>query len=286
MSQEDNPRILIVEDDPDLSEMLTAYFKVQNYDVVAATFGHEALQLANEVPPALVMLDIRLPDVDGFEVCRQLRLNRRTQTTPIIFLTEKRARVDKLHGLELGVVDYITKPFDVQELRLRVRNAIARAARQTSLNPVTELPEHHAIQAQLSSLLYDESPWALLLIAVTGLAEFRERYGFVAADDVMRAVSLMVRNAVRDLGNETDFVGHLGPEDFIIVTTQVKASGLRDRISHRVTQSRTYFYPTRDHETTHFKPDVEYFGLKTAILPRSDYADVETMVAALLGAAT
>ncbi len=137
----DKSHILIVEDDLDLAEMLNAYFRVQGYEVQTAAWGEDAVRMTREDPPDLVVLDIRLPDIDGYEVCRRLRTNRRTQDIPIIFLTEKRDRVDKLTGLELGVVDYITKPFDIQELRLRVRNSLRRATQTLLVNPVTNMPE-------------------------------------------------------------------------------------------------------------------------------------------------
>lgn len=283
---ETKTKILIVEDDLDLSEMLSAYFKVQDYDVLTAAWGKEALDLAQSHNIALVMLDIRLPDIDGYEVCRQMRLQRKTQNVPIIFLTEKRDRVDKLQGLELGVVDYITKPFDVQELRLRARNAISRAGRQTSSNPVTELPESEQADQRLSDLLTTDDPWAVLLIDIKGMSEFRERYGFVAADDVLRAITMMIRNAVREMGGDDDFVGHLAPEDFMVITTPEKASTLRSRITTRINQSSEYFYPLRDRETTHHKPDVEYISLKSGVLQSGsgEYADLEALKAALLAA--
>jgi PleD family two-component response regulator len=244
----DKPTILIVEDDLDLAEMLNAYFRVQNYEVLTAAWGKDAIEISQDARLALIVLDIRLPDIDGYEVCRQLRSQRRTENVPIIFLTERRDRVDKLHGLELGVVDYITKPFDVQELRLRVRNAISRAARQTNTNPVTELPEPQLVEEKLNSLILADDPWSLLLISVTGLSTYRERYGFVAADDVMRAITLMVRNAVREFGLEDDFIGHLGPEEFLIVTGPERVQSIRQRVETRVSQSSEYFYPLRDRE--------------------------------------
>jgi DNA-binding response OmpR family regulator len=185
----DKPQILIVEDDLDLSEMLNAYFRVQNYEVHTAAWGEEALRIAKDQALELVVLDIRLPDIDGYEVCRRLRMQRQTQETPIIFLTEKRDRVDKLQGLELGVVDYITKPFDIQELRLRVRNAISRATRTAMVNPVTDLPEAGTVEDKLNSLMLSDDKWAILLVSINSLSEFREHYGFVAADDVLRAVT-------------------------------------------------------------------------------------------------
>lgn len=241
----DKPHILIVEDDLDLSEMVSSYFRVQNYDVLTAAWGEEALQLADTHVLDLIMLDIRLPDIDGFELCRRMRKNRRTQDTPIIFLTEKRDRIDKLQGLELGVVDYITKPFDIQELRLRVRNAINRAQMPAANNPVTDLPEGELVNEKLSALIATKD-WAVLEVSIDSLSAFREEYGFVAADDVLRAVTLMIRNAVREYGAEGDFVGHLGAERFAIITNPDAVEEIQDRIERRISQSREYFFPLRD----------------------------------------
>jgi DNA-binding response OmpR family regulator len=283
----DKPQILIVEDDLDLSEMLNAYFRVQNYEVHTAAWGEEALRIAKDHSLELVVLDIRLPDIDGYEVCRRLRLQRHTQETPIIFLTEKRDRVDKLQGLELGVVDYITKPFDIQELRLRVRNAISRATRQAAINPVTDLPEAGMVDDKLNGLLLSEEKWAVLLLSINSLNQFREHYGFVAADDVLRAVTLMVRNAVREHGGEDDFIGHMGTEDFVIVTTADKVGKIRERIENRISQSREYFYPLRDREKVREAMEANHLRLSSGVVQHSDgtYKDLEALKDALHKAA-
>ncbi len=258
----EKPRILIVEDDLDLSEMLDAYFRVQNYDVLTAAWGQDALKISAEEPLNLIVLDIRLPDINGYEVCRQLRAQRRTADTPIIFLTEKRDRVDKLQGLELGVVDYITKPFDIQELRLRVRNAINRAAQQVLLNPVTDLPEVQLVDEKLNHLVFADHAWALMVVSLDGLTTLRELYGFVAADEMLRAVTLMIRNAVREYGNEDDFIGHLSTEDFIIITTLDKVANIRVRIETRVKQSIEHFYRPREREAD----STSYLKLHTGVI--------------------
>ena len=126
----DMPIILIVEDDLDVADMLNAYFRIQGYEVLTVNFGADGLRAAETSRPDIIILDIRLPDIDGFEVAKQLRANRNTREVPILFLTEKRERKDRLHGLEIGGDDYITKPFDIQELRLRVRNSLSRAGRR------------------------------------------------------------------------------------------------------------------------------------------------------------
>ena len=244
----DKSQILIVEDDLDLSEMLNAYFRVQGYDVLTAAWGKDAVKISREHNPDLVVLDIRLPDIDGYEVCRQLRTNRRTADIPVIFLTEKRDRVDKLQGLELGVVDYITKPFDIQELRLRVRNSLRRASQQILVNPVTNVAEGRLVEERLGEVIQNSNSWALLTIGIHGLDTFGDKYGFIASDDVLRAVTLMINNAIREVGNESDFIGHLSVNEFIVVTDAEHLPAIRERIEVRIKQSMEYFYPLKDRD--------------------------------------
>ncbi len=240
-------KIFFVEDDADLSDMLTAYFQVQGYQVAHTGNGEEAVKLIAEFMPDIAVLDIRLPDIDGYEVCRRLRGNRRTQELPVIFLTEKRERQDKLSGLELGAVDYITKPFDIQELRLRVRNALRRSNRDSLYNPVTGLPEGEALQERLLQALHGPD-WGVVLVRVRGLNKFRDRYGFVAADDVSRAVALMLTNAVQETGNADDFVGHADQSDYLLVTSANECKKLARRCDMRLQASVSYFYPALDRQ--------------------------------------
>lgn len=245
---EEKAQILIVEDDLDLAEMLNAYFRVQGYEILTATWGEDAVRMALEHKPDLVVLDIRLPDITGYEVCKQIRSNRLTADIPIIFLTEKRDRVDKLTGLELGVVDYITKPFDIQELRLRVRNTLRRAQQSNLSNPITNTAEVALTDERLTLILNQDDEWAMLTMRIQGLDYFREMYGFVAADDVLRAVSLMLNNAVRDAGDESDFIGHLDASSFVMVTSPDRVNSIRERIEVRLQNSLDYFYPLKDRD--------------------------------------
>lgn len=283
----EQPVIMLVEDDLDLSEMVSSYFRVQNYDVLTAAWAEEALKIASESHIDLIILDVRLPDMNGFDLCRELRTkNRRTESTPIIFLTEKRDRGDKLQGLELGVVDYITKPFDIQELRLRVRNTISRASRPAAINPVTDLPEGGVVEEKLESLLTDTSDWAVLQLSISQLSTFREHYGFVAADDVLRAVTLMMKNAVKEHGGKDDFMGHLEHEDFLIVTHKANAKAILDRIERRIQQSREYFYPIKDHNKARKAMTENQLALSSAVIDRSSgsYDTVKALKEALRGA--
>jgi DNA-binding response OmpR family regulator len=244
---EPKSKILVVEDDRDLAEMLNSYLRVQGYEVVIANWGEEGIQAAQTGRPDLLILDIRLPDIDGFEVARRLRADRKTSKIPIIFLTERRERNDKLAGLELGADDYITKPFDVQEMRLRVRNVLKRSKQDSLTNPVTGLPEGALVEERLSDCLHRDGPGALGII-IENIELFRDAYGFVAKDDVLRAISLILSNAMRESGADDGFVGHLTPTDFVMILNQYSLSDMEGRIQSKLEQSLDFFYPMGDRD--------------------------------------
>ena len=274
-------KILVVEDDLDVAEMLNAYFRVQGYEVFTVNWGEDGVRACQTIGPDLVVLDIRLPDIDGYEVARRLRVDRRTQNVPIIFLTEKRDRADRLHGLELGADDYITKPFDVQELRLRVRNALRRVSQGSLTNPVSGLPDGALVDEKLSEVLR-KSGLSLLLVSIINLDVFRDAYGFVASDDVMRAISLMIHNAMREVGSADDFVGHLTPTDFVMMIASENLPALQARVRTRLEQSLDYFYPIKDRDQASKRKD--RLAIKVVELPSVDgkFTDVDALKKELL----
>ncbi len=274
-------KILIVEDDPDVAEMLTAYFRSQDYDVYTVNWGEDGVRSSLQVNPDLAILDIRLPDIDGYEVARRMRSDRRTADIPIIFLTEKRDRSDKLQGLEVGADDYITKPFDVQELRLRVRNALKRISQGSLTNPVTGLPEGALVDEKLSEVLGKDGS-ALLFVSIENLSVFREAYGFVASDDVLRAVSLMIVNTMREFSRPEDFLGHVSSTEFILVVPPSNLAVLSDKLRSRMDQSVEYFYPIKDREQISKRAD--RLGAKLAEISslKNRTTDVEKIKTELL----
>lgn len=243
------PTILVIEDDLDVAEMLDSYFNMQGYEVKTANWGEDGLKSAKENCPDLVILDIRLPDIDGFEVAERLRAYRTTAAVPIIFLTEKRQRQDRLRGLEVGGDDYITKPFDIQELRLRVQNALHRSSQTHTRNPITELPEGKLVDEHLASNL-SQPDWAILSVKLDNLDKFRDQYGFISADDALRATSLLILNTLRETGNPNDFLGHLASNIFVATTSPEKIDGLTADISNKGILLLGSFYPTKDLEKT------------------------------------
>lgn len=267
--------LLIVEDDLDTSEMLRVYFEAQGYRVVTALSGQEALEKCKADPPDLILLDVRLPDIDGFEVGQHLQEDVVTSRLPVIFVTERRARDDRIAGLKLGAIDYITKPFDVQELRLRVRNALRRVGSQN--NPVTGLPGEKLTNDRLSMMI-ERDTWCAVGINLHGLDTFNEIYGFVARDDVLRAVALTITSAVDELGSIDDFVGHPAENHFIVITIPAKAAQLKQNIEERLNQAMTYFYPIHDREAGYVKRSgdegdrvkVPFMSVSTVVLSQKD----------------
>jgi PleD family two-component response regulator len=226
------PRLLIVEDDIDISNMLRIYFSGQNYEVDTALRGSDALDKTRQNLPHLIVLDIMLPDIDGFEVCRILRTNTRTSHVPIIFLTQKDERSDKLQGLELGADDYITKPFDIDELKLRVQRAITRAEQQSLTDPRSGLPSGRLIEEQLRRIIRLDS-WSLMDVRILYFDAFKDVYGFVAGDDVLRFTAMLIGEVVDELGTPNDFIGHAGGDSFIIITSEQAGGPIRKRLKER-----------------------------------------------------
>lgn len=240
-------RILVVEDDFDISNMLRIYFTGQGFEVSVAPRGGEALEMTRKSLPHLIVLDIMLPDMDGYAVCKELRTTTRTSHIPIIFLTQKDERSDKITGLELGADDYITKPFDIEELKLRVTNAIARQERDNSLDPRTGLPSGRLIEDQLRRIIRTQG-WALLDCRILHFDKFRDGYGFIAGDEVLRFTSLLMGEVVDEAGTPNDFIGHPGGDNFVILTTAAAAPKVRERLKNRFAKEAPTHYSFMDRE--------------------------------------
>ena len=240
-------KILIVEDDFDISNLLRIFFESQGYEAEIAAKGNDAIEMSRRSLPNIVVLDIQLPDIDGYEVCKRLRNNLRTSHIPILFLTQRDERSDKIAGLKLGADDYITKPFDIEELQLRVQNAINRAMWENLTSPTTSLPSGKLIEEQLR-LLMQHKDWSILYIGINHIAGFNEAYGFVAGDDVLRFAAMVLSDGVNEKGTADDFIGHVSADDFMIITDRDHADDINAYITERFKNEVGTFYSFRDRE--------------------------------------
>lgn len=243
-------RILVVEDDLDIANMLRIYFTGQGYEVTVAKEGQQALDLTRQELPNLIVLDILLPDMDGYAVCKTLRTGSRTKHIPIIFLTQKDERSDRIAGLELGADDYITKPFDIEELRLRVQNAIARAERESLTDPRTGLPAGRMIEEQIRTLI-QRTGWTLLDCEIQHFDAYREVYGFLAGDEVLRSTAMLFNEILAAQGTEDDFIGHVGGENFYIITDAPDSASICQQLKSAFQEKAQDFYTDIDRERGH-----------------------------------
>jgi DNA-binding response OmpR family regulator len=242
----DKSKILIVEDDADTSDMLREYFNSQGYEVLTTAWGRDALELCRRIPPDVIILDIRLPDINGYDIYQKLRNNLQTSSTPIIFLTQQNDREDVITGLKLGAVDYITKPFDIEELGLRVRNVLQQISYQSLVSPITDLP---------ADSLLEREKWAVLYIGINDLTLFSKAYGFKTVDDALRTVALVLDTVVKELGTISDFAGHLREGHFIVITTPDRVQRIKEEIMVRLERESNDSQRFGDKKLDFVRPD-------------------------------
>jgi diguanylate cyclase (GGDEF)-like protein len=247
-------RLLVIEDDHDISNMLKIYFTGQGYDIEVASRASEGLRMTQQQIPQLIVLDIMLPDMDGYTLCKSLRTNARTRHIPIIFLTQKDERSDRIAGLELGADDYITKPFDIEELRLRIANAIRATERMGLTDPRSGLPSGRLIEDALREMIRRPA-WAYLDMRVDSFEPFRDKYGFVAGDEVLRFTAMLISEVVDDKGTPEDFIGHAGGDNFVLITKPDNAAEIKNILERRFNEEVKSHYSFVDREQGGMKID-------------------------------
>ncbi len=240
-------RLLIIEDDVDVAEMLVTFFTYQGYEVIHASEGAEGIALGRAKLPDLILLDVMLPDMDGFNVCKALRTTTLTKYIPITFLTQRDGRADKVAGLELGADDYVTKPFDVEELRLRVQGSIRRATRDHLHEPRTGLPSGPMVEAEYQ-LLQTKTGWHHLIVTMEGFEAFRDAYGFLVADEALGVAAHVLTDTVAELGTQDDFIGTPEEAKFAIFTYVPAPETLVEALQERFAQRSKVLYNFQDAE--------------------------------------
>ncbi len=239
--------LLVVEDDPDTANLVVVYFSGYDYHVEVASRGREGVERARRLLPQVVLLDINLPDIDGVTVCQQLAQSPRTSHIPIVFLSERATVSDRVAGLAAGAQDYLTKPFDLEELRLRVQNLIARSMRDNLVDPRTSLPTGRMVEEQLRSAR-SRPGWHIIECRIQAYQPFIDLNGFAAGDDVLKFAAGLVREIVDQHGTPEDYIGHPGHNVFLICTGAADPAGLAQRLTDRFNEAVQAHYSFMDRE--------------------------------------
>jgi diguanylate cyclase (GGDEF)-like protein len=213
------PKILIAEDEPHLRQVLGLQLAAAGFDISECNDGAEAVARAPLVMPDLVMLDVMMPNMDGYEACRRLRANFLTRHIPIIMLTARAELEDKLVGLRGGANDYITKPWEGREMLARVRSALEWSRQQRAASPLTGLPGNVAIDEEIKRRIDRGEAFAFLAMDIDSFKSFNDHYGYARGDEAIRALARILVEAVQRYGGPGDFVGHIGGDDFVMITS-------------------------------------------------------------------
>lgn len=240
--------ILVADDDPKVRELLRIFLEKVGYRVILAGNGTEAISMAQENVPDVILVDVMMPQMDGFEVCRQLRNDTRIGHVPILMLTSRSALGDKLSGFESGADDYVTKPFDLDELLARIR-ALLRRAREVSVrSPLTGLPGNRLLEEELRYRLQSGGALTLLYVDMDNFKAFNDAYGFVRGDEAIRLLARLIQESVAEKGSSDDFIGHIGGDDFAIITRPEQAEAICKTLIERFDAAIPALYDPADLE--------------------------------------
>ncbi|MBI4355662.1 MAG: response regulator [Candidatus Omnitrophica bacterium] len=222
--------ILIVDDDPDIRDVVKLALTPAGYDLVEAADGEQALELIRSRAPNLVLIDYMMPKMDGAQVCRVLKEDVLLRHLPIIMLTARGELSDKIHGLDAGADDYIVKPFEPKELVARVKMVLRRTTQDLDANPLTRLPGNLSIQQELQARIDRDAPYAVCYIDIDKFKSLNDKYGFERGDEAIRQTARILLKALQERGERGDFLGHIGGDDFVIITTPLRADALCEQI--------------------------------------------------------
>ena len=253
VDQDGGETVLVVDDDPDIARFIEVNLRTHGFDVHVASDGVEALERVYDVQPSLVLVDVMMPRMDGFEVVERLRADPRTANTSIIILTAKALTADKVLGLTAGADDYIIKPFDPVELVARVKGALRRAREMKAVSPLTGLPGNERIHAEIQHLIDLGQPFSLLYADLDNFKSYNDHYGFLRGDEAIRTVARCVQDSALHVVGGDAFVGHIGGDDFVVICSPDKAEELCREIVDRLEGEAKALYDTEDRERSYIE---------------------------------
>jgi len=243
----ENNKVLVIDDDRFMVRVISDCLEKEGFAVNGAYDFNSAMDKIYSNAPDIILLDVVLPEMNGVEICRLLRNDTRTSHVPIIMLTSKVEVEDKVAGLDAGADDYITKPFDCLELIARVKTHLRRAKQEKSFNPLTELPGNILIEEEIKKRVNDvKKKFAVLYVDLDNFKAYNDVYGFLKGDEVIKFVAHILKKNINELGNPDDFIGHIGGDDFIAITTPSKVDTICRSVINQFDSTILLFYSKED----------------------------------------
>jgi len=239
-------KILIVDDEPDIRDILSITLEDEKYEVYEAGNGAEALDIIQKKLPDIVLCDYKMPHMDGREFCRIIKKDILLRHLPIIMVTGKGEISDKVDGIEAGADDYIVKPFEPKELIAHIHMLLRRAGIDLEANPLTRLPGNVSILDELSRKIASQQLFAVCYVDLDKFKAYNDTYGFERGDNVIKETARILLRAAQEHGNPDDFVGHVGGDDFVVVTSLPIVDKLCNSIIEQFDTAMPSFYSETD----------------------------------------
>ncbi len=241
--------ILVIEDEAQVARMLAATLEAEGYIPLVASTGEEGVELATREPPHLILLDLLLPGMDGFQVVEAIRGTARTSHIPVVVVSARHDPDAVMRAFGSQVDDYIKKPFHGGELLARI-GAQLRHTRQSQLSALTNLPAglrvERAIEERLAAGLATGARWAILYLDLDNFKAYNDVYGFLRGNELIRLLARLAAETIGELGDPGDFVGHIGGDDFLIITTPARVAPLCARLLARWDRESRALYDAED----------------------------------------
>jgi diguanylate cyclase (GGDEF)-like protein len=244
----DGASLLVVDDDPFIGRLLEIELRAAGYDVRVAGGGEQALELARERCPDLVLADVMMPNMDGFELTRQLRGDPRTAAVRVIMLTARGLSADKIEGFTVGADDYVVKPFDTPELLARIRGVLRGSKERQQLSSLTGLPGNVRVEEEVEARILGGAPFAVLYADLDGFRAYNEHYGFARGDRAIALTGELLQEVARDVGSSDIVVGHVGGDDFVVVCGTGEAERLAALVVARFDERVGDLYDPQDRD--------------------------------------
>jgi len=263
-------KVLIVDDNPDILDLLEVTLQ-DEFELTKASSGSIALQKLKATNPNLLVLDYVLPDIAGPDICKIIRKDPLFSNIPILMLTGKGEVEDKVGGLEAGVDDYMLKPFNPQELIARIRMLIRRSSANLDASPLTRLPGNVSINKELMDQIQNKENFAVLYVDIDNFKAVNDYYGFEKGDNVIKETARILIDSIQKKGTTKDFVGHIGGDDFVIITALEKAEDIAKKIIMDFDNISPTFFEEKDRlkgyiETKGRDNQIHKFGFPTISL--------------------
>lgn len=239
-----NGKVLVVDDSAAMREAV-AKALADEYEIIMAENGLQALEKVTQHQDIIcIIMDLMMPHLDGLKTTHILKANFATYHLPIIILTSQIAVEDMVLSVEMGADDYMKKPFDPIELKARLLMNLRRADRDQNSNPLTKLPGNAIINRTITTRL--AHPLAILYADLDNFKAYNDKYGFTLGDNIICYAAQTLAFSVKMAGNSSDFLGHVGGDDFVIVATPDKAEVIAQKICTEFDKGIAPFYSAED----------------------------------------